>query len=708
MKPAQQTSPIESCKWPPALQGVVLFVLVCLAYLPALQGLFIWDDDYNVLKSAPLRSFAGLLQIWFNPGLTQQYYPLTHTSFWLDYHFWVLNPLPYHAENILLHALGAVLIWRLLLRLKIPGAWLGAAIFGLHPVCVESVAWITERKNTLCLPFFLGSLWAAIEFWLPGGNLHGSKELKPTFGRWKFYWLTLFLYLCALWSKTAAVGLPAVILVLVWWKRGRVGLRDALLLLPLLAIGFTLGLITLSVETKLVLIGATGEAWRLMPLERSLIAARALWFYVGKLCWPHPLMFMYPRWNLDPASLPGCAALIGGGAGFLALWLNRDRWGRPILVAAAYFIIMLFPLLGFFNGVFFRYSFVCDHFQYLASIGPLALLAAGVTLLLRPLATLRPRIAPALCAALLLTLAGLSWKQARIYHSLETLWGDSIAHNPNSWMAHVNLANYLIQSGRAAEAEPHYQKALELHPNDYVVYYNWGLKCATQGDVDQAVAYFNKTLKLSPEYAPAHYNLGNVLVRKGDLDSAIREYGKALDSDSSLTLAHFNLANVLARKGSLDEAIHEYEKASHLDPDFAAVPFSLANILVKQGKLPEAKAAYQRALEIQPAYAAAYVGLGRVFASEKRLDEAILHYRKALEIEPNSVEALVNLGNALVNQNQCDEAIALYRTALRLDSKSPVIHHNLAAALSRLGRTTEALDELSKANQLETAQPASP
>src|ERR1043166_401610 len=211
----KKNKPANVPRWLRAVApGFLLVFLVAAAYFPALWGEFIWDDDYNIIKSKPLRSMAGLWRIWFEPGATQQYYPLTHSSFWLDYHLWGLHPLAYHAENVLLHALGAVLVWRVLKRLEVTGAWLGAALFALHPVCVESVAWITERKNTLCVVFFLASILSAIEYWLPGAALSVRKngetrgKQEPSFGPRKFYWLALFLYMFALWSKTATVGLP--------------------------------------------------------------------------------------------------------------------------------------------------------------------------------------------------------------------------------------------------------------------------------------------------------------------------------------------------------------------------------------------------------------------------------------------------------------------------------------------------------------------
>jgi tetratricopeptide (TPR) repeat protein len=660
-------------RWQMAAPGLVMVLLVVAAYLPALHGQFIWDDDFHVLKTTSLRSLAGLWRIWFEPGATQQYYPLTYSSFWLDYHLWGLNPLPYHAENMLLHALDALLVWRILRRLEVPGAWLGAALFALHPVCVESVAWISERKNTLSGFFFLLSLLAAIEFWLPRSNAvrgqaEGETKLpQPTFGARKFFWLALGFYVCALWSKTVTAGLPGVILVLAWWKRGRLRWKDGLLVLPFLAVGVGISLLTVSIEHKFIIDAANVDEWKISWPAKFFIAGRDLWFYLGKLLWPYPLMFVYPRWvivGLRPlAYLPLAAA----GLGLAFLWLKRRTWGRPLLAAAGYFIIVLFPALGFINIFPFRYSFVADHFQYLAAIGPLALAAAGITILVARLPNKNALLKPSLIAVILSVLTVLTWRQAHIYKNLEVLWTDTLARNPRAWMAEDNLGLYLTESGRFEEADAHYRKAIEIRPNDHIAYYDLGLESAIQGNLGEAAQNFTKTLELCPSFAMAHYQIGNVRVREGNLEDAIREYNLTLQAIPSLVIGHFNLANALAQKGKLDEAIQEYN----------------------------------RTLEKQPDYAPAHASLGRILAAKGNLDEAILHYREALSIDPNSVEALANLGNALVSKGQLDEAVTCYRAALRLDPNSPVIHFNLSVALTRQGDAAGAETERAEAGRLQ-------
>lgn len=660
--------------WQIAMPGALLVLLTFIAYIPALHGQFIWDDDAHVTRSTALHTLGGLWRIWFEPGATQQYYPLTHSSFWIDYHLWKLNTLPYHVENILLHGINAFLVWRILTRLKVPGAWLGAALFALHPVCVESVAWISERKNTLSGLFFLLSLFAAIEFWLPTSTTARDKEesTKPqnTFGPWKFYGLALCLYICALWSKTATVGLPGAILVLVWWKRGRLQPKDGLLVLPFVATGLVLGLFTVSIEHKFILDAANADEWALSWPAKFIIAGHNLWFYLCKLLWPYPLVFIYPRWVIQTAQPLSYLPLAAAGVTFMALlWFSKRAWARATLAAAGYFVAVLFPALGFVNIFPFRYSFVADHFQYLAAIGPLALIAAGITLLLTRAPQKNTSLQPAITAALLAVCAVLTWRQAGIYRNLETLWTDTLAHNPQSWMAHDNLGLYLTEQQRFSEADEHFHKAIEIRPNDHIAYYDLGLKAAIQGDLDSATQNFNKTLELCPTFAMAHYQIGNLLARQRQWDDAIQEYKTALLSLPKLTLGHFNLANALAQTGKPDDAIAEYHYTLDTEPD----------------------------------YAPAYIGIARILTAQGHTDEAIVQYREALEVQPNAVEALVNLGNAMVSKNQFDDAIDYYRSALRVEPGSPLIHFDLSVALAKRGDTSEAEQERSEAMRLRAA-----
>ncbi len=685
----------------PVWQGGLIVLLVFLAYLPALQGGFVWDDDDYVVNNLLLHSLKGLSQIWFAPGTTPQYYPLSFTSFWVDYHLWKLNPLGYHLTNLLFQATNAILLWTLLRRLRVPGAWLAAAIFAIHPVNVESVAWITERKNVLAGFFYLSSALACLQFWLPDlaaadrDARGGPQTTAAGLGNWKFYWLALLLYFCALLAKTATIALPAAVLLVVWWKRGRMGWRALFPVAPFLAVGMGMGLLTVWVEKHFV--HAAGSEWTFSPLERCLIAGRAVWFYLGKLVWPHPLMFVYPHWEIHAARplayLPVLALMVV----LFILWLDRKGWARPMLVALVYFLALLFPVLGFFDVYFFRYSFVADHFQYLASIGPLTLAAAGITLAFKT----KPFLKLAGGGALLLTLGLLTWQQAGIYRNLDTLWRDTLAKNPDCWMAHNNLGLLLKNQGHIEEAIEHYHQALQINPNNPEALSGLGVVLADKGQFDEAIEYYRKALQISPNWCALLNNLGVTLTAKGQFDEAIEYYRKAIQINPNWCALLSNPGNALADKGRFDEAIEDYRKALQIDPNNFDAQYNLSTALAARGQFDEAIENYRKAIQIDPTNFKARYNLGTALATRGQLDEAIENYRKAIQIDPTNFEAQYNLGIALAAKGQTDEAIENYRRAIQINPNSFEALNNLGATLAAKGRFDEAIESYRKAIQID-------
>jgi Flp pilus assembly protein TadD len=573
-----------------------LLAAVALAYQPAWNGGFLWDDAAHVTR-ADLRSWRGLWRIWSEPGATQQYYPLLHSAFWLQHRLWGDAPAGYHLVNLALHAAAALLAGLALRRLSVPGAFLAAAVFALHPVHVESVAWITELKNTLSAVLYLGAAMAWLRF---------EEERRA-----RAYLLALALFVLALCSKTVTATLPAALLLLHWWKRGRPGWRrEVLPLLPFFALGAAAGSFTAWVERKLV--GAEGAAFDLSPVERGLVAGRAAWFYLGKLVWPADLSFVYPRWSVSQAIwwqyLYPAAAL----AVLAILWSQRQRWPGP-LAGTLFFLGTLFPALGFFDVYPFLFSFVADHFQYLASLGIIALAAAGAARLLERRRLWRRPAGDALCLAALAVLAALTWQRSHLFADRETLYRATIRSNPGCWMAYNNLAGSLIARGATEEALGLVQRALDLRP----------------------------------DYPEAHNNLGLVLASRGRWDEAIRHYRRALELDPAYPEAHNNLGFAIAAGGELDEAIAHYRWALEGDPGQAGVHYNLAMALLARGDDPQAAAHLRRALELQPDFLEAHNNLGILLARSGRLDEAIEQFRRALEIAPSSAEVRRNLDLAL-------------------------------------------------------------
>ena len=641
--------------------SALLVLLVCLAYLPALRDGFIWDDDSYVTGNPTLRSLHGLYRIWFEVGAVPQYYPLVHTTFWLEYHLWGLHPPGYHLINILLHAAAAVLLWQVLRGLQLPGAWLAAALFALHPIEVESVSWITERKNVLSAVFYFAAALAYLRFaaWTvpEGANCR----------RWRWYFLALILFLAALLSKTVTCSLPAALLLVCWWKQGRVRWADVYPLLPFFVVGMGLGLLTAGMEKYHV--GAQGADWSLSFADRCLIAGRALWFYAGKLVWPVNLTFIYPRWEIDATAwwqwlFP--VAAVGVGVG---LWWARRWIGRGPLVAVLFFVGTLGPALGFVNVYPMRFSFVADHFQYLAGIGLITLSAVALARV--------PRVVPAVVLAML---GVLTWRQTGIYQSQEILWRDTLTKNPDCWLAHNNLGIWLYHEGHIEMAIEHYHQAIEIEPNWCDTWYNLGAALDAQGRPDEAIAHYRRAIQLNPDYAYALNNLGNALAAKGQWDEAIESYRRAVRSDPNYSWALNNLGVALAVRGRLEEAIQ----------------------------------AYQRAIKINPERASTCMNLGITLGQLGRTREAVAQYRQALKLDPDLPAALNNL--AWILATSPDDQLRNGAEAIRLAERGcelthyaqPVLLETLAAAYAEAGSFPEAAATAEKAEQLATNAGSAP
>jgi protein O-mannosyl-transferase len=604
--------------------GLLLIAATFLAYLRIWHAGFIWDDDFYVTENATLRNLTGLWQVWTKIGVVPQYYPLVHTTFWLEYHLWGLHPLGYHLDNVLLHALAAILLGCGLRSLQVPGAWLAAAIFAVHPVQVESVAWVTERKNVLSALFYFAAALAYLHF-DPPGHVEVARQR-----RWRFYFLALILFVAALLSKTVTCTLPAALLLVRWWKHQRLRAGDILPLLPFFVIGASLGLLTALVERYHV--GANGPEWSLTFADRCLVAGRALWFYAGKLAWPEQLTFIYPRWHINAGIWWQWAFPFAAGGVVTTLWFLRGRIGCGPLVGVLFFAGTLGPALGFVNVYPMRFSFVADHFQYLASSGIIALVGAGIAQLLARFRLWQRPAGDALCAALLLALATMTGRQCGMYADLETLWRATIARNPDCPMAHTNLGNMLTRQGRLVEAVQHLSRVIQLNPDDAEAHCNLGGALAAQKKWPEAIQQCEQALKLDPNKAKAHCNLGVALAAQGKFAEATQHFERALQLDPNYAEPLNDLGVALARQGKLDEAIKSYERALQLDPDYVDAHFDLGNTLVRQGKLDEAVQHYERALQLKPDLVQARINLGVALAVQRRLNEAMQQFQQALNL----------------------------------------------------------------------------
>lgn len=639
--------------------GALLVCATILTYQQAWHAGYIWDDDVYVTGNRLLTAPDGLRRIWFSLDSPSQYFPLVYTTFRWERALWGLNPAGYHWVNILLHAANALLVWRLLRVLRVPGAWLGAAFFALHPVQVESVAWITERKNVLMGFFFLLALLAWVEF----------VAERPR-GKWKFYGLALICYALALFSKTTACTLPAALLLVLWLQHKPINRRRLLEVAPFVALGLAMGLV--SVWWERYHQGAQGQTFAIGFPERVLIACRALWFYAGKLVWPTELTFIYPRWTIsaaDPLAYLWVAATAGVG---VAIYFGRRLWGRGVEVAAVFFVATLSPLLGFLMLYAFRFSFVADHYQYLAVIGPLALAAAGIDRTFRVARKSRVFLQLSVSGAILIALSVLTWRQCGMYRDLETLWRTTIERNPKAWMAYNNLGNVLLQNGR----------------------------------VEEAIAQFQAALKIDPRYATAESNLGNAFLRLGQGEKSLTHLRRAVEFDPRDAEAHNNLGNTLLQLGHREEAAAEYRRAFAIDPGYAEAHNNLGALLLQKGETDDAVSQLQNALQLSPDNPDAHNNLGNALLQLGREGEAVAQYRKALELRPEDANTQNNLAWLLATSPDAQirngrEAVELAERADRsTGNANPVIVATLSAAYAEAGRFAEAVKTARRALDL--------
>lgn len=522
--------------------AIVLTVAVFLVYRPAWQGGLVWDDDKHVTPPE-LRSGEGLWRIWTDPRASAQYYPVVHTAFWIEHGLWGDAPLGYHLVNIALHCAAVLLAARVLLCLGVPGAYLAAALFALHPVQVESVAWISEQKNTLSGVFYFAAALLYLRF---------DRTRKPA-----WYLTAAGLFLMALGSKTVTVTLPAALLVVFWWQRGRLSwTRDVLPLLPFFVVGACMGMVTAWYELQVN--KCVGPDFDFTWPQRLLIAGRAVWFHLATLVWPANLTFIYPRWQVDPHDWRQWLYLLSAAALLAAVWAVRRRTRAP-LAALLYFGGTLFPTLGFFKLYTFQYSLVANHYQYLACLGIFALVSAA---LLAPCDWRRP-VGHVASAALLTVLAVLSWRQSAYYADYPTLFLATAQDNPDSWMVQLNLGKALVREKRFGEAFPHLHKALALKPGADA-HYNLGVALSHRGRPREAMDEYREALALDPDYADAHGALALLLDRAGQPRDALIHMKKAVELRPGDARARINLGVELASLGFIGDALAQYRAGLEL------------------------------------------------------------------------------------------------------------------------------------------------
>ena len=698
--------------------ALLLLALIFIAYAQIFRAGFIWDDESHLTQNPCVVGPLGLKEIWTTTQAV--YYPLVLTTFWVLHKVVGLNPLPYHLLNIFLHAASAILLWRVLEVLRVRGAWLGAALWALHPITVQSVAWVTELKNTQSCLFYLLSILFFLRWEQEGAPVFSQPQRRSGERVCVVSFVSsLGFFILATLSKPSVVMLPIVLALCIWWMRRKIRWRDALALAPFALISALASVWTIWEQRFHA--RAVGPDWAQTFPERLIVAGKAIWFYLGKLLWPHPLIFIYPRWDVDSSKVVAYLPLLAAIAGLVALWFTRAKWGRALFFAAAYHVISLFPVLGFFSVYFFRYSFVSDHFQYLASMGPLALAGAGIAILLggfcetpadfvsyrdtvprsrNTIATPRRRLvlSAGVCGILLLSLGSLTWRQSAEYHDLFSLYTATLQKNPGCWMAHYNLGIVLSEQGEADQAVDHYRRAVALRPDYAEAHYNLGRLLVEQGQLDDAIVHYERATAINPADAEAQNNLGVTLFGIGRADDAIAHYRKALEIQPDYAEASCNLGNALIAKGDFDGAIARYTRCLAAIPDQEEAQYNLASALLRKGRTDEAIVEYQKVLQKHPESADAHANLGTAWLAKGRVRDAIAEYTEALQISPENVAALSNLAWLLATSadpslRNGSEAVRLAELADSASSRSdnhPTVLRILAAAYAEAGQFAEA------------------
>jgi tetratricopeptide (TPR) repeat protein len=614
---------------------VSFVALLFLTYSPAWHGGLLWDDDHH-LTTTRLAGLSGLAQIWFHLGATQQYYPVTHSFFWLENHLWGGATLGYHLVSIALHAASAIMLFVALRRLQVPGAWLAAAIFALHPMQVESVAWMSELKNTLSGFFLFASLLNYLEF--------DDTRRRSSFA------MALVLYVASLLSKTTAIVLPFGLFAIVWWRRGSLSpRRDIYPLVPFVLCGISAGVLTAWVER--VFIGAGGSDFQVGFVGRAGIAAQDIFFYVAKFVWPVHLAFVYPRWNLGFDNPWPYAAMAGVAILAVALWRRWERLKGAVALSSL-FVICLGPSLGFVDVFPFRYSFVADHFAYLALA--VASVAAAVGMARAP-----QRIQVPIGIVVIATLAMLSWRQAHVFASSAQLYQTTLSENPGCWLCENNLAALaLAESDRGEEVVLHARNAVALRPN----------------------------------YPEAHANLAAGLERLNQWPQSLQEYRIALDQyadtphDFRVGQVYHGLGRALAHAGRSEEALDAYRQALTFNPSSAATHLDTGLAFVDVGDQASATKEFRSAAALEPTLFEARVNLGAALLASQSYADAASELEEAVRLQPTSADAQFDLGVAYEQLQRPEKAYDHFVKAAVLDPACVPCRQHAAQTRGHSGR----------------------
>jgi tetratricopeptide (TPR) repeat protein len=660
------------------LQALAIVAAGLWVFWPALFGGFLWDDHLYITHNPLLHDPARLWKAWFDPGSFIEYYPIEQSVSWTQWQLFGTgddNPLGYHLTNTFLHIANALLVWRLLSKFGLRLAWFGGLIFAIHPTAVESVAWISELKNTLSLTPFLLSMCALIDY--------------EDRGERKDYYLALGLFLVAMLCKASMAPFPIVILLYVWWKRGRIGWSDLRDSLPFFAISLVLGALT-------ILVGHWYQQRYMIPpdvaviggiFSRLALSGVNYSTYLAKCFWPVRLLPAYPKWTIDPHSLlqflPWLILCVVIGLA----WWKRTSWGRHVLLGLGFFLLNLAPFVGFIPTSYMKNTWVMDHFLYIPIIGIIALVVAGMEQLDGKLSR---QVRPFAIGIVIVVMGLLAWDShsyAAMFLDEETISKYTLQHNPAAVPAYQALGYVLLNKGHPEEAIEQFQQVVKLDPTYTLAHHDMGVALLKLNRTAEAVDQFQQSLKGDPHNAATHKQLGYALYETGQIPEAIEHYRQALDRDPNDAETHHNLAVALLQSNQVPSAIQEFEEAIKLNPNYFEAHRSLGNAFLQTNQTEEALVQYEQAVSINPNDADAHSNLGSIYGRQNRVSDAIEQYKEALQIDPNNAQTHDNLGYAYSTQNQNSQAIEQYQLALQANPSDATAQ----AQLARLRATAPAV-----------------
>ncbi len=682
------------------LPAALIIGAALLAYRPALTGGYVWDDAAQIVGNRDVRSDGGLLRIWSNRK-SLDFFPLTYSMHWVEWRLFRGSAVGPHVINVLLHGLSAVLLWQVLLRLKVPGAWLAGLLFALHPVAVASAAWLSERKNTLSMVFYLGSLLAYLRF---NVGTHHDDTTGTTNGT-AYYIFSLGLFLLALLSKSSVAMLPVILLLLAWWRRAKVTRRDLLRTIPFFALSLALGLVTVWFQRH----NAIGQEVVRAEGAASRIAAAGwiVWFYLCKILLPVGLCAVYPRWEVDGSSLLSFLPIALLCAATALLWANRKRWGAGPLVAWAYFVVTLLPVLGFVDMSFMRLSLVADHLQYAAMPGILALAAALLARATAGASGGRPAAVAAAVAAgiCLAALGAITYQRAGVFTGNLRLWRDNVEKTPNSARAWCEMGLAYSDANALDEAIVCFDKALALAPKFAIPWCDRGNAFMVAQRYAEAIHDYDQAIALAPDYGEAWFNRGAAYAKTGRNEEALRDLDRAEALRPDYAEVYITRGNVCMAAQRYTEAIGDYDQAVALKPDDAKARFDRGTAYARAGRLVEALRDLDRAIALRPDYAEAYGNRGNVHMAARRCAEAIADYSQALACNPRDAEAWYNRANAYLAAGRPGEAVRGLDQLIALRPREARAYLQRAIAHQRLKQNREALADLQTARQLGATAP---